>query len=464
MPSTRILVVEDTAVTALDIASRLASLDYAVEGPVPSGEEAVQRVSASQPDLVLMDIRLSGDMDGVEAAAEIRARYGTPVIYLTAYADDETLRRAKTTDPYGYVGKPIVWEELFSTIEVALDRHQMERRLRESEARYRDFVEGTYDLVARLDSDGRFSFVNRMAEEFLGLDPQECIGVPVLDFIHPEDRTRTSAAMSCWAQNRLARATLESRVRGRGGQVRDMLWSVSLHYDAAGKVAYQNVIARDITDRKRAEESLRRAHRRMEQLVERQTEDLVSANERIERQIRELLQRNRELALVNHAVQAFSSTLDLDQVLTTILDQVRHALEVGACSVWLLNADREELVGFQASGYRSEIVRGWRLPVGRGIAGWVAQTGESLIVADARKDDRHFKGIDREMDVELRSILSVPLKAKEGVIGVLQVLDEATDRFCTDDLRSLEPLAASAASAIENARLYEETEALKRAF
>ena len=167
-----------------------------------------------------------------------------------------------------------------------------------------------------------------------------------------------------------------------------------------------------------------------------------------------LRRRNRELALLNQTSRAFVSTLDLDQVLVTILEEVCQLLGVTASSVWLVDPETDALVCQQASGPRRDTVLGWRLALGEGIAGWVAHHGETLIVPDTRADERHFKGVDRQTRVELCSILSVPLKVKQHVIGVLQVADTEVGRFATSDLALVEPLAAAAAIAIENAQLY----------
>jgi PAS domain S-box-containing protein len=173
----------------------------------------------------------------------------------------------------------------------------------------------------------------------------------------------------------------------------------------------------------------------------------------------------RELAeALAEATAAVGSTLDLDQVLAAVLEEVRGLLDVTACSVWLLasssagstDPETDELICQQAIGPQSEIVRGWRLAPGEGIAGWVARTGESLIVPDVRADERHFKGVDERTGLPSRSILSVPLRAKDSVTGVLQVVDAEVDRFKTRDQELLEPLVAAAAIAIENARLYEQ--------
>ena len=171
-----------------------------------------------------------------------------------------------------------------------------------------------------------------------------------------------------------------------------------------------------------------------------------------------LLMRESELALFNRVSKAFSSTLDLDQILIIVLEEVRRLLEVTACSIWLSDLSTNELVCRQAIGPYSDTVRGWRMESGQGIVGWVANTGRSLIVPDAWADDRHFKGVDLQTGHPLRSILSVPMRVKENVIGVLQVLDAEQESFDATDQALQELLAAMASIAIENAQLYEQTQ------
>ena len=172
-----------------------------------------------------------------------------------------------------------------------------------------------------------------------------------------------------------------------------------------------------------------------------------------------LEQRHRELDLLNRASQMLSASLDLDEVLAIILEEVRHLMGVIASSVWMIDSATGELVCRQATGPHREVVRGWRLAPGEGIIGWVAHHGHSLIVPDALTDERHAKSVGERIGLTTRSILNVPLKTKQGVIGVLQVMDEEVDRFRTTDLTLLGPLAALAAIAIENVYL---VEALRR--
>jgi CheY-like chemotaxis protein len=124
---TRIMIVEDESLTAMSLKKRLQKQGYEVVAVVPSGEEAVQLADETSPDLVLMDIRLDGAMDGVEAAEHITSLHDIPVIYLTAYADEGTLLRAKITKPYGYILKPFQERELLIAIDMALYKHTMEK-------------------------------------------------------------------------------------------------------------------------------------------------------------------------------------------------------------------------------------------------------------------------------------------------------------------------------------------------
>ena len=140
MARARILVVEDERIVAEDVGESLDRLGYCVLAIVSSGEEAVKKAEELGPDLVLMDIVLRGDVDGIEAAEQIRAHFKIPVVYLTAYANDETLERAKVTQPFGYIVKPFEERELYTSIEVALYKHKMEAELRSSRQQLRNLA------------------------------------------------------------------------------------------------------------------------------------------------------------------------------------------------------------------------------------------------------------------------------------------------------------------------------------
>jgi AmiR/NasT family two-component response regulator len=129
MAKLRVLVVEDEGIVAKGIQNMLHRLGYDVLGVVSSGTDAIKKAAETHPDVVLMDIVLEGDVDGIEAAEQIRVRFGIPIIYLTAYADEKTLQRAKLTEPYGYIIKPFNESELHAVIEMAFHKHMSDRAI-----------------------------------------------------------------------------------------------------------------------------------------------------------------------------------------------------------------------------------------------------------------------------------------------------------------------------------------------
>ncbi len=137
MSQAKILIVEDETAIALELQERLEEWDYSVSAVVSTGAQAIERVVETRPDLVLMDISLEDEMDGIEATEQIRARLDIPVVYLTAYVDEDTLQRAKITVPYGYILKPFEERELHIIIEMALYKHKVEQELRQ----HRDHLE-----------------------------------------------------------------------------------------------------------------------------------------------------------------------------------------------------------------------------------------------------------------------------------------------------------------------------------
>jgi PAS domain S-box-containing protein len=254
------------------------------------------------------------------------------------------------------------------------------------------------------------------------------------DLIHPQDRQTVWDTVQKAVQARKP-FVIEYRLRDREGE-EHWVWEQGQVIGEAGDgAAVLEGFVSDITGRKRTEEALQ--------------------------------QHTRALALINQAGRAFSSTLDPNRVFESVLEEARCLLDIAASSIWLVDPETKELVCRQATGPRYESVIGWRLPPGEGIAGWVATHGESLIVPDVEKDKRHSAEVNEHIGLTVRSILSVPLRTQDSVIGVLQMLDVQPERFDVQDLQILEPLAASAAVAIENARLYQraqqEIEERKRA-
>jgi PAS domain S-box-containing protein len=157
----------------------LKNLGYNVPVVVSSGSEAIKKVKENNPDLVLMDINLNGEMDGVEASSKIHSFSDIPVIYLTAYSDDNTLERAKITEPYAYIVKPFKDRELNINIEIAFYKYGMEKKLREKNRWLAAVIESIGDAVIATDPQGTIKLMNPIAEALTGWKQDEALGKPL---------------------------------------------------------------------------------------------------------------------------------------------------------------------------------------------------------------------------------------------------------------------------------------------
>ncbi len=175
----RVLVVEDEGIVAKDIAATLKGMNYHVTGIAGTGEEAITLAASTHPDLVLMDIRLPGDMDGIEAATRIQTHLGIPIVFLTAHADEATLARAKTAAPYGYLIKPFVERELEVALETARHRASMERQLDEQRRWFEAVLHGIGDAVIAANVEGAITFMNPVAEHLTGWRSEKAMGQPL---------------------------------------------------------------------------------------------------------------------------------------------------------------------------------------------------------------------------------------------------------------------------------------------
>ncbi|HEY6167327.1 MAG TPA: response regulator [Verrucomicrobiae bacterium] len=187
--SARILVVDDERIVAKDLQLTLQRMGYTVPDTAGSGEEAIERCAAHQPDLVLMDILLRGELDGIQAAEQIRARSDIPVIYLSAYADRATLDRAKIAEPLGYLIKPYEERLLRATIEMALFKNQAERQLRKSEAHKGAILSASLDGLFVVDETGAILETNPALDQMFGWPPGSLVGKLISDLLMlPADR------------------------------------------------------------------------------------------------------------------------------------------------------------------------------------------------------------------------------------------------------------------------------------
>jgi len=219
----RILIVEDEAITAMGLEAKLHNLGYQVSGTVDTGEKAITTAKHDCPNLVLMDINLLGGIDGIEAASRIR-EVAIPVVYLTAYSGEEFLKRAKITEPYGYLLKPVEDRTLHATIEMALFKHDIESQLAKREQWLQALMASMGDGVLAVDHEGRINFQNKSAEAILGMDALQIEGRPfteVYQLADPEnEKTVTRAMKSTLLNGQMKRIQEPCKLMRADGQMR----------------------------------------------------------------------------------------------------------------------------------------------------------------------------------------------------------------------------------------------------
>lgn len=187
MAENKILIVEDEVITGLYIQQCLEKLGYEVIDIVTTGKEAIDTAEELRPSLILMDINLDEEMDGIEAASIIYQRLNIPVIYLTAFSDKPTLEKAKLTGPFGYLLKPVDERNLLPTIEMALEKHQEENKLKNNNLWLSTVVKTLNDAIIATDTDSYIRFFNQEAERLFNLKSEQLFKVRIEDFVRFTD-------------------------------------------------------------------------------------------------------------------------------------------------------------------------------------------------------------------------------------------------------------------------------------
>ena len=281
-------------------------------------------------------------------------------------------------------------------------------------------VEQSGSTIVITDLDGNLEFVNPAFTKITGYTPQEAIG--------KNPRILKSGKMSPEVYREMWNAISKGEVwqgemlnRKKNGELYWEFANISQVKDKNGRVTHYVDVKEDITKRKEIEAALR--------------------------------QRNYELALINHTSQAFSSNLEFDSVIKNVLEEIYNLMDIEGASLWLSAPESDELTYRHAIGLERRTAD--ELKIGQIITRQTLQAGHAIITDDIWAAPHHFKGAAQTGNNRIRSTLSLPLKVRNKMLGVLNLADRETGRFSEDDLELLEPIAAVAASAIENARLFE---------
>lgn len=293
--------------------------------------------------------------------------------------------------------------------------HQITKELLSVKRHFELILGSMTEGILEITPDKRIVYTNSTAVSMLGIPEEKLLYRNFLDLLTPSDREKIEGLLETAISG--TRAVIDEPPLNLNDKMISM--NILPLKDDEHKTI---IVLNDISERKQVEEALQR--------------------------------RSRELALLNQASREFNSTLYLDEVLVTVLEKMRILLTVAATSIWLIEPETKELVCRHSTGQFRSILTGWRMKPGLGLAGWVVQADESVMVPNAQADPRHFKEIDQQTGWKTCSVLAVPLRHKKNILGVIEAVDPIEDLFKPEDLSLAESLAASAANAIENARLY----------
>lgn len=276
MDSAKILIVEDEGITALEIQNKVEEWGYEVVGVVSTGEEAVKKAVENRPDLILMDIVLKEKLNGIEAAKIIKRVNDIPIIYLTAYGDEETLQNAKFTIPQAYILKPFEENELKFAVEMALYKHEMEIKLKTSEEKYRTLAENAHDMIYIIDMEDKIEYVNNYAASLLELKPNQLIGKPRDIFFPMKISEKQRKELDRTLENGVP-VRIESQISFPKCQMWLDSRLIPLN-DKNGEPYAVMGISRDITHRKLMEDALKESEEKYRKMVENINDVIFTVN------------------------------------------------------------------------------------------------------------------------------------------------------------------------------------------
>ncbi|MBN2077337.1 MAG: PAS domain S-box protein [Spirochaetes bacterium] len=275
MDRVEILIVEDELLTVELIRQSLESGGFKVMGAASSAKEALAMIKKRRPGLVLMDVRIKGDMDGVDLAGIVNERYDVPVIYITAFSNSEIIARAKKTRSYGYIIKPFSDQELLTTVEIGLNKHANDVKLRSSEERYRSLWENIGEALFLHRKSGSLVDCNPAMEQLLGHSREVLMAMNMKDlFASPSDWRRYSRELAKGSVVGDFEVDVE---RGDGAVIRCLVRANVKPGIHGGKDVVEGTL-RDVTERRRMEDALRRSEEQYRQLVENLNDVIFTLN------------------------------------------------------------------------------------------------------------------------------------------------------------------------------------------
>lgn len=428
MAGKKILIVEDETIEALDIKNMLESFGYDVPSIELNGEEAVLTAEKIHPDLVLMDIILKGNVDGINAAKQIKD-LNIPVIFLTAHSDNEAVERAKKTEPYGYIVKPYDPVDLKNTVEFAIYKHAMDEKLKASEKKYRDIVENLQDAYLRADNNNTIIMASPSAARMFGYSsPEDMIGISVLS-IYKDPNTRKLMLKQLEEDLKLEGYQFEG-VRQDGTTLWLSLNSQPFYID--GKSMGVESFLRDITQPKESEKKIEKLYR------------LYAT-----------------LSQINQAVVRIKDQEAFFKIICNVCVEFGKfkMAWIGMVNEFTGSVTPVEFAGAEA-GYLNTVdvnVKKIHSPSYRAM-----QTKKFVLIKDVR-NELNRSWINEALLRDYNSMAVIPIKLKNKVIAMLYIYSSETNFFTNEELDLIREMSMDISFAITTLNSENERKLLSKA-
>jgi PAS domain S-box-containing protein len=445
--SINILIVEDELIVAEDLRYILEDFGYNVVGIVDSGEKALQKVAETKPYLVLMDVRLNGQLDGVQTAEQIWKNYQIPVIYLTANSDLKTLQRAKATEPFGYITKPFKEKELQTAIEIAFNRYQLEQQLKAREQWLNTLLGSLSDAVIATDKNSCITLLNSMAEALTGWQQSDALGKSVSEIFQLIDE-QNRALMECPVSKAIASGktiniSQQTFLKVKNGALIPIDGSISAIAGETEEITGAVVVFRDISDRKQVEALLKQSHNQLELKVEQRTAELAAINQSLQAEIVERRRAEEEIRLLQKISQAITEAPNFEKAVAVTLKKACQTIGWDFAEAWIPDpqdkilqpslawyGSTEALLPFREASLKNTFSRN------TGVPGRVWATKQPEWIKDvSNQPHKTFVRGAIAQKLGLKAALGVPILANEKVIAVFVFF---SFDFCEEDRRMVE--------------------------
>lgn len=427
----KILIVEDERIVGEDIKNSLETLGYYVSNILPSGEMVLAEIEKTPPDVILMDIVLDGKLSGIDVAEKIKDKHNIPVIYLTAYANKQIIEKAKFTEPYGYILKPFNILEIQSTLEMALYKFRMERKLKKRNIWISSVLGSIADGVIATDMQGRVTFINSIAEDLIGSRKEDIIHVSIEEVFDLVDEN-TNRAVKDYLSKLLKNENVDSsswtaEMISKSGSQITIDCSIAPIINDKKNIQGVVVVFRDVTERKEMGFTLRA--------------------------------RNLELGALNTIANEVNSTLDLKTIVNKALDEIMRIMDFSKGCAFIYNEDSSKVVVESFRNISKELSNALLFYHENKSSDYWRKLNKGNIQSFLTKEVLKENNYKFKKDPEESSLywLIVPLKVKNQIIGSLNFLSEKLLSSQDFGYYFFTNVGNQIGVAAWNARLYERT-------